>query len=122
LPATVCTVGADGLPNISYVCDVTLVDDDHVCLSNQFLRKTKANLVERGAGQVNVVEPGTFRQFRLDVEYVEERSEGPLFDEVSARIDAIASMTGQVDVFSLRSLMILRVLEVGVVDCGPGDD
>ena len=36
IPAAVATLDADGVPNVSYLSQVHMVDEQHIALSNQF--------------------------------------------------------------------------------------
>jgi adenylate cyclase len=109
LPATISTVDADGVPNVSYLSRVMYVDDEHVALSNQFFRKTRANLESNPHATVMVVDPRDCRQFLLSLELEGSYSEGPVFDQLEAELDSIATMTGMSDVFRLASADIFRV-------------
>src|SRR5262249_8487833 len=61
-----------------------------------------------------VVSPETCQQFRLDLHYERTATEGPAFDRMKMRLDAVASQTGMSQVFHLRGVDIYRVL-----DCRP---
>ena len=43
IPSAICTVAADGTPNVTYISVVHRIDDDHVALSRQFFKKTDEN-------------------------------------------------------------------------------
>ena len=53
IPSVVATLDAEGVPNVSYLSQVYLVDDDHVALSNQFFSKTADNV--RATGRATVI-------------------------------------------------------------------
>ena len=115
LPSTIATVDADGVPNVSYLSKVYYVDDDHVALTNQFFRKTSANLAVNPRAVLMVVEPGTCRQFRLAVEYDRREAEGPIFDALKNELDSIATMMGMTDIFCLSAAEIFRVTRCEVL-------
>jgi adenylate cyclase len=73
IPSSICTVAADGTPNITYISVVYRLDEEHVVLSRQFFKKTEENTGVNPLAQVQLVEPSTGRQFLLDLEY--ERTE-----------------------------------------------
>jgi hypothetical protein len=54
------------------------------------------------------------RQYRLDLRYERTETAGAIFDRMKTRLDAVASQTGMSDVFRLRGVDILEVL-----DCRP---
>ena len=109
LPATIATVDQDGVPNVSYLSKVLYVDDEHVALTNQFFRKTRANLDSNPHALVMVVDPTDCWQFQLTLEFEGSRTSGPVFEKLKADLDVIASMTGMSDIFRLTSADIFRV-------------
>lgn len=117
VPAVICTLSADGTPNATYLSVVQLVDADHVALSRQFFNKTDRNTVVDPRAQIQVVEPETCRQFRLDVVYERTETSGPLFDRMKTNLDAVASQEGMSDVFVLSGTDICRVLGSEMVPC-----
>ena len=117
LPAVIATCDAEGEPNITYLSKVFLVDSERVALSNQFFTKTVANIWQNPQAEVTVMEPGTVRHFRLDVQYERSLDSGELFDSASAEIDAVASLMGAENVFRLRALDVYRVLSIFRVPC-----
>ncbi len=115
VPATIATCSLDGVPNITELSVIFRVDDEHIALSRQFFNKTIANLVANPRGHMLLVEPQTGRQFRLDLEYQRTETDGPLFDRMSARLEAVASHTGMSKVFRLTAADICRVLSTSVL-------
>jgi adenylate cyclase len=114
IPATICSCDREGTPNLTFLSIVHRVDADHVGLSYQFFNKTRQNIMENPLVQVIVVSPETCHQFRLDLSYERTDMEGPAFDRMKMRLDAVASQTGMSQVFHLRGVDVYRVL-----DCRP---
>jgi len=114
VPASVCSCSIDGLPNVTFLSIVHRLDDTHVGLSFQFFNKTRKNTQENPRAQVIVVRPGSADQYRLDLRYLRTETDGPAFDRMRARLEAVASQTGMSRVFRLRGMDVFEVL-----DCRP---
>lgn len=110
IPSIIATVDAAGMPNISYLSQVHLVDDEHVALTNQFFGKTAANVLARGSAALIVVDGRSGRQYLLDIAFVEARCDGPLFERMADHLNALAAAEGLSAVMALRSADIYRVL------------
>ena len=115
-PSNIATCGLDGEPNITYLSQIFYVDDQHVALSCQFFNKTKRNVVDNPFATLLFYDPVTHEAYRMQVRYLRDETEGPLFDTMSMRIDAIASHSGMAGVFKLRSSDIYEVLSLEQVD------
>ena len=115
VPSLIATCSAAGIPNVTEISIVHRVDDEHVALSRQFFNKTIANLMDNPHGCVEVVEPKTGRQFRLDLQFDRTETDGPTFDRMSARLEAVAAQEGMSKVFRLAAADICRVLECAPV-------
>lgn len=115
IPSPFCTCSASGLPNVTYLSVVHRLDSNHVALSFQFFNKSRKNLLENPKAQVIVVEPGTARQFQLDLVYEATLTEGPIFERLRIHLDAVASQIGMSHIFSLRGADIYRVLNCRAV-------
>lgn len=109
IPPVLATCSASGEPNVTYLSSVQVLDDDHVVASNQFFGKTVANLDENPQACVLAHDHATGRMYRIHVHLVRRETDGPVFDELSARIDAIAAMMGMESVFRLRSADVYAV-------------
>ncbi len=116
IPSVVATCAADGTPNVAYASQVHYVDAEHVALSYQFFSKTRENVQAHPYAQVQVVEPGSFRHFRLRLHYLRTETAGPLFEYMKAQLAGIAAQTGMDKVFMLRGADIYRVLDIEAVD------
>jgi hypothetical protein len=116
IPSAFATCGVDGTPNVTYMSIVHYVDSDRVGLSRQFFNKTRANLDENPRGQVRVVDPETWREYLLDLEYVHTETHGPVFEAMSANVEAAAAQSGMSGVFRLRGVDVHRVLRCEHVD------
>ncbi|HUH23531.1 MAG TPA: GAF domain-containing protein [Brevundimonas sp.] len=109
IPSVVATLDAEGVPNVSYLSQVYLVDDRHVALSNQFFSKTAANVKATGRAAIIVVSGRTGAQFALDLVHEASLIEGDLFDRMAAQLSAISSQQGAGEIMCLRSAELYRV-------------
>jgi hypothetical protein len=119
VPSTVATCAADGTPNVSVVSQVHYVDRSHVALSFQFFNKTRQNVLANPRAAALVIQPETAAQYRLELEYLRTETEGPLFENMKAKLAGIASHTGMSGVFRLQGSDIYRVLEIAAVPGNP---
>jgi hypothetical protein len=130
VPAVIATCNQRGIPNVTYLSQVFLVDDRHVALSCQFFNKTKHNVLAQPYANVELYDPQTLDGYRLDLRYDHAETEGPLFDSMAMRIEAIASHTGMRGIFRLISSDVYEVLHVEGIDgllqppgrCAPTDE
>lgn len=109
IPAAIATVAEDGTPNVTYLSVVHRIDEEHVALSRQFFNKTDHNTLVNPQAQVGLVEPETGRTFALDLTYERTATEGPLFERIRTKLDAIAAYAGMTNVFYLKGIDICRV-------------
>jgi len=116
IPSIVASSDAHGLPNITYVSQVFLIDETHVALSCQFFNKTRRNLSENPRAAVEIYDPVSFQAYRLELRFLREETTGPLFDTMAMRIQAIASHTGMEGVFRLIGADVFEVVSAGRVE------
>jgi len=109
IPSIVVTSDGRGVPNVTYVSQVHMIDEKHVALSCQFFNKTRRNLDENPRAWVEVYEPLTFQTWRLRIRFLRSEKSGPLFDAMSMRIEAIASHTGMKGIFKLIAADVFEV-------------
>lgn len=117
IPCSICTVAADGTPNITYLSVVHRIDENHVALSRQFFKKTEENANINPLAQVQILEPTTGRQFLLDLEFERTETEGPLFERMRTKLDAVAAYEGMEQVFRLKGVDVCKVLACEMVPC-----
>src|SRR5262245_47682243 len=82
VPSIIATSSADGIPNVSYLSHVVLVDDEHVGLSNQFFNTTTVNLSGNPQAAILLVDGARGGQCRLRAVYEKTVFEGPLFSRL----------------------------------------
>ena len=116
VPSVVATCAADGTPNVAYASQVHYVDAEHVALSYQFFSKTRENVLAHPYAMVQVVEPGSFRHYRLKARYLRTETAGPPFAYMKAQLAGIAAQTGMDKVFVLRGADLYRVHDIEAVD------
>ncbi len=112
LPAQLFTCSLDGIPNAAYLSHVEYVDDAHVALSFQFFNKSRRNVAENPHALVMVPDPDTGQGWLLRVRFVRSETDGPLFDQMALRIEAIASYCGLKGIFKLRAADVYEVLSI----------
>lgn len=115
VPAVIATSAPDGTPNVAYLSQVHYVDDAHVALTFQFFNTTRRNILVNPRAVVQVVDPVSAAHFRLRLEYLRTETDGPLFENMKAKLAGIASHSGMSKVFRLLGSDIYRVLEIECV-------
>ena len=123
VPASVTTCSRDGIPNLATISQVHYIDERQVALSRQFFNKTTRNILENPRAEVTVWDPVSFDVFVLSTRYLRSETAGPLFEAMSARIEAIAAHTGMQGIFKLQASDIFEVLDVAAISghLGPPD-
>ena len=112
VPATLFTCSREGIPNAAFLSHVDYVDSSHVALSFQFFNKSRRNVAENPQALVIVIDPDTGQNWQLRLKYVRSETEGPLFDRMFLRIEAIASYCGLKGIFKLRAADVYEVLSI----------
>jgi len=112
IPSIIATADPDGMPNISYLSHVQLVDDKHVALSNQFFSKTAVNVRANPAAALLVVDARNGEQYRLDVRFERSLQSGELFQEMAVQLRAASAQIGMADIMRLRGIDIYGVVAI----------
>lgn len=115
IPAVLATCDADGVPNVSLLSQVQYVDPEHVALTYQFFNKTRQNLLATRAAVVSIFSPVDLIDYQLDLDFVETRTAGPLFESMKAKLAGIASHSGMCGVFQLQGADIFRVRSIAAM-------
>ena len=115
-PSLIATADARGVPNITYVSQVYYLDERHVALSCQFFNKTRRNLDENPRACVEMLDPLNLQAYRLRLKFLRSEKQGPLFDTMSSRIEAIASATGMKGIFRLIAADVFEVQSLDKVE------
>jgi uncharacterized protein len=112
VPSSLATCSASGVPNVAVISQAYYVNETHVALSFQFFNKTIKNVRENPHASLQIIHPGNFDMWVMDIEYDRSETEGPLFDQMDMQLEAIASMSGMADIFKLRAADIYKVKSV----------
>jgi len=122
IPSLFFTCSSDGIPNAAYLSHVEYVDREHVALSFQFFNKSRRNIAENPNALVFVPDPDTGQGWSLRLKYMRSETEGPVFDRMALRIEAIASYCGLKGIFKLRAADIYHVVSVDPTPESPASD
>ena len=112
IPSTIVTCSLAGAPNATEISQIYYVDETHVALSHQFFNKTHRNVRENPYVFACVRDPATWQEWLLELQYDHSETEGPMFDEMDLKIEAIASMTGMEGIFKLHAADVYKVTSV----------
>jgi adenylate cyclase len=115
IPSIISTADADGLPNISYLSHVAMVDDRHVALSNQFFAKTAANIRLNPHAMLLLVDARNSAQYRLQLVFAHTLETGPLFEHMALQLDASSAQVGMAGIMKLRNLDVFRVASIEAI-------
>lgn len=110
VPSVIGTFDAEGKPNITFMSQLFYVDEQHLALSHQFMNKTWRNLQEHPVFMAFVTNPDTIAFWRIKLEMLEEKKEGPVFEEMEMQLMALATPEGIN--FSLHSAIICKVISI----------
>lgn len=112
IPATLYTCSRGGVPNAAYLSHVDYVDSSHVALSFQFFNKSRRNIAENPQAWVRLIDPDTSQGWGLRLRFVRSETEGPVFERMALRIEAIASYCGLKGIFKLLAADIYEVVSI----------
>ena len=112
--AAVATCSADGTPNVVCCSMKQAYDEETVMISDQYMRKTLANLGENPKMAVTVWDEEGGFQVKGTVTY---ENEGPRYEQIAAQVHSILSSMGY-DFYS-KGVCWLHVEEVYTVTPGP---
>lgn len=116
IPAGLTTVDVEGRPHLIHVSKVTYVDERHVAVSRQFFRSTARNLEARKRACILCTDPDTYQAYRLHLRWVRADTEGPVFEEMRDRVEAIASLQGMEEVFRAIAADVFEVERIEAVE------
>ena len=68
------------------------------------------NIRENPKAFVKIVHPETGEEWSMDVEYDYSETESPLFEAMDMQLEAIASLQGMEDIFTLHAADIYRIV------------
>ena len=115
IPATMCSVSADGVPHLCYLSQVEYVDEAHVALSFQFFNRSRENILTTRRCAVTVDDPYTAAGVRLQLRYLRTEHEGPTFERMKAKLAGIAAHCGMEKVYHLQGADIYEVESVEMI-------
>lgn len=110
IPFVIGSTDADGTPNITFMSQLFYVDEQHLALSYQFMNKTWRNLQVNPIFTALATSPDDISMWRLRLQFLEQKKEGPIFEEMEMRLMALA--TPQHITFCLHSALICKIISV----------
>lgn len=115
IPATMCTVSAEGVPHLCYLSQVEYVDEAHVALSFQFFNRSRENILATRRCAVTVDDPYTAAGVRLQLRYLRTEHQGPTFERMKAKLAGIAAHCGMEKVYHLQGADVYQVESVETI-------
>ena len=112
IPGHIATGDGEGMPNLAYLSQVQFIDNEHVALSYQFFNRTRQNILAGSPIRLLLTSHLTAAQYRLTLHYLRTETNGPLFEQMKAKLAGIAAHTGMSGVFHLLGSDIYRVLTI----------
>ncbi|MBS1160789.1 MAG: ptsP [Proteobacteria bacterium] len=112
IPGHIATCDDEGMPNLAYLSQVQFIDNEHVALSYQFFNRTRQNILAGSPVRLLLTSHLSGAQYRLNLHYLRTETNGPLFEQMKAKLAGIASHTGMSGVFQLLGADIYRVLAI----------
>ncbi len=112
IPATMCSVSVDGMPQMCFLSQVEYVDEQHVALSFQFFNRSRENILATKRCAVAVDDPYTAAGVRLQLLYLRTESTGPVFERMKAKLAGIAAHSGMDKVYHLQGADIYLVQHI----------
>lgn len=115
IPATMCTVSAEGMPHLCYLSQVEYVDESHVALSFQFFNRSRENILATRRCAVTVDDPYTAAGVRMQLLYLRTETSGAVFERMKAKLAGIAAHCGMEKVYHLQGADIYLVQSVEAI-------
>jgi hypothetical protein len=115
IPATMCSVSAEGVPHLCYLSQVEYVDEAHVALSFQFFNRSRENILATRRCAVTVDDPYTAAGVRLQLRYLRTEHDGPVFERMKAKLAGIAAHCGMEKVYHLQGADLYQVESVEMI-------
>lgn len=112
--AAFATCSKDGVPNVMATSMKQAYDDETVLISDQYMKKTLANIRENPRGALTVWDETSGYQVKGTLTYEDE---GPLYESIAAQVKAILSSMGYD--FTSKGVCFLHVEEVYTITPGP---
>lgn len=118
LPSMIASGSPDGIPNVAGISQVFYVDAHHVAISRQFFNKTVQNIEHNPWVRVTLTCPQTYSISKLLLRFVDSQSSGPVYEQMTIQLEAIANMQGKAGVFHLQAADVYEVVEIEKVYAG----
>lgn len=115
IPATMCTVSAEGMPHLCYLSQVEYVDERHVALSFQFFNRSRENILATRRCAVTVDDPYTAAGVRMQLLYLRTEDSGATFERMKAKLAGIAAHCGMEKVYHLQGADIYEVQSIETI-------
>lgn len=107
------TSTADGVPNVVPIHSTSIIDDENILISDQFMRKTLENLKANPKVAITFWDKIEGYQIKGDCTY---ETSGKLYEETAALVEAYGKSIN----FPLRSKGILLIKITDIYNVSPG--